>query len=113
MKIELLYFSSCPNHAQARALVEETVRKRSVPAELVLTEVSSPEEATERHFLGSPTIRVNDVDIDPTARSSDDFGLKCRLYHDGNHLTGVPPRELLERALSEASDSRTNEIRPL
>jgi DNA-binding transcriptional MerR regulator len=63
-------------------------------------------EAARLRFLGSPTIRVNGVDIDPVARSSTEYGLKCRVYRAGERFVGVPPRELLEHAIQEARNGQ-------
>lgn len=102
MKIELLYFPGCPTYQEAEALIEEVVRSEGVPAEVEAMEVKTKEEAIRLGFLGSPTIRVEGADIDPVARASKDFGLKCRVYRDGKRFVGVPPRELIEHAIKEA-----------
>lgn len=106
MKIELLYFSGCPTYREADALIEDAVRSLAVPAEIAVQEVATELDAVRLQFLGSPTIRVNGLDIDPVARSSTDYGLKCRVYRNGNRFLGVPPRELLERAIQEARDGQ-------
>ena len=103
MKIELLYFPGCPTYQEAGVLVKDTVQRLAIPAEIAVYEVTTQEDAVRLQFLGSPTIRVDGLDIDPSARESTDFGLKCRLYRSGNRLLGVPPKELLERAIKEAS----------
>ncbi len=102
MKIELLYFSDCPNYQGALKQIEEVTRTANIAAEVELRDIRTEEEALRSRFLGSPTIRVNGEDIDPAARSSTDYGLKCRVYRQGNRLAGVPPRELLEQAIQEA-----------
>ncbi len=106
MKIELLYFSGCPTYQETEALIEAAVRSLAVPAEISLQEVATQEDAVRLEFLGSPTIRVDGVDIDPVARSSTDYGLKCRVYRNGNRFAVVPPTELLERAIKEARNGQ-------
>jgi hypothetical protein len=44
-------------------------------------------------------IRVDGRDIDPTAASRTDFGLKCRLYRDGTEHSAVPPEAWIRAAL--------------
>ena len=106
MKIELLYFSGCPTSQEAEALIEDVVRSLGAPADIESREVKEAEEAARLRFLGSPTIRVDGMDIDPAARSSTDYGLKCRVYRNGKRFLGVPPRELLERAIKEARNGQ-------
>ena len=47
-----------------------------VPVEL--RQVESAEAAERERVLGSPSLRVNGQDVDPTAGERTDFGLKCR-----------------------------------
>ena len=102
MKIELLYFSGCPTYQETERLIADTVQSLGVPAEFDSQEVRTQEDAARLRFLGSPTVLVNGVDIDPAARASTDYGLKCRVYRNGKQFTGVPPQELLKRAIQEA-----------
>ena len=106
MKIELLYFAGCPTYLSAESLIAEALYAHGVPAKIELREIKTAEDARQLRFLGSPTIRIEGLDIDPSARGSNDFGLRCRVYRDGNRFAGVPPRELIERALKEASHGR-------
>jgi hypothetical protein len=106
MKIEMLYFEGCPTYREAEALIEEVIRSEGTPAEVESVQVKTEEEANRLGFLGSPTIHIDGVDIDPVARSSTDFGLKCRVYRDGKRFVSVPPRELLEHAIKEARNGQ-------
>lgn len=97
MNVRVLYFVGCPNHAPAVELVRDVVAKLGVEAEVVEVEVTNPADAERLRFLGSPTILVDGVDIEPAARDRADFGFSCRTY-DGQ---GTPPREMLAAALLE------------
>ncbi len=59
-------------------------------------EVRTRDDARRLRFLGSPTVRVDCRDIDPSAAARTDYGFSCRMYGS----SGIPPRELLETALS-------------
>jgi hypothetical protein len=97
MRIRVLYFDDCPNYKPTVELVERTVGQIGVDAEIELVYIDSVESANANRFLGSPTIQVDGVDIDPSVRGRTDFGVSCRLY--GN--SGVPPREMIVDALRE------------
>ena len=56
-------------------------------------------EADRMKFLGSPSVRVNGVDIEPAARERTEFALSCRLYGK----SGVPLKGLLVEALREGA----------
>lgn len=95
-RIEVLYFGGCPHYAPAVDMVKSVVADLGIDAEIVDTEVLTEEKADRLLFLGSPTIRVDGIDIDPAARGRTDYALTCRLYGS----SGVPPREMLLTAIN-------------
>jgi hypothetical protein len=96
MKIQILYFEGCPNHLHTVALVRQVVATLGKEVQIEEVEVTSPEDAVSKRFLGSPTVLVNRVDIAPRARQRTDYGLSCRIY-DG--MSGLPSEDLLRAAL--------------
>ena len=99
MMIEILYFEGCPNLGPTLELAREVVGELGLDTAIREVRVETPEEATRKRFIGSPSVRVNGKDIEPEARERTDFTLSCRIYSGG----GVPPRELLKAALEEVS----------
>ena len=100
MKIELLYVQGCSRWKSALARLRQVLREKRVRECVQIIEVNDQEEAVRRRFLGSPTIRINDYDIEPEAASRSDFGLGCRTYPDRESVYGVPPEEMIRKALS-------------
>lgn len=96
MEIDVLYFKGCPHHEPALDLVRTVVDDLGVDAVLNEIEVKTPDDVRRLAFLGSPSIRVNGQDIEPSRRDDDNYAMSCRRYGD----TGVPSRELLVDALS-------------
>lgn len=99
MKVELLYFDGCPNWLEADARLREAleaVESGDVEVERLL--VSTPKEAEEVGFLGSPTVLVNGVD--PFAEPGAAVGLSCRLYRTPAGLAGAPTVEQLVEVLA-------------
>ena len=92
MKIEVLYFDGCPNHKPAVDLL------RSVAPDAAIEEVEirTPEDAERLRFLGSPTILVDGVDVQPSARTRSDFGFSCRMYGG----RGLPSRDMVAAAVA-------------
>jgi hypothetical protein len=99
MKVEFLFWEGCPSHPEARALLAEVLAERGLDAEVEEQEVTTVEEAERLAFPGSPTIRVDGRDIDPSGAGARP-ALTCRIYHrpDGR-VSPVPTREQLEEAL--------------
>jgi hypothetical protein len=102
MRVEILYFSGCPNHAPAVDRVREVLAQEDTPAEMVEVEVKDAATALQVAFLGSPTIRVDGQDVEPAARAVREFGISCRTYNDGGQRAGVPPPEWIRAAVREA-----------
>jgi copper chaperone CopZ/glutaredoxin len=108
IKIEILYFDGCPNHAAAVNRVKEVLQEEGVQAEVVEVNVSDEAAARKIGFLGSPTVRINGIDVEPSARPSKDYGMMCRTYSVGQKREGAPPKDLIRAALREAlKSSRT------
>ncbi len=97
MRIEVLYFKGCPNHRPTVDLVRTVVADLRLHAEIKEVEVRNTDDAKRLRFLGSPSVHINDVDIEPEARMRTDYPFGCRMYG----ASGVPPRALLEAALKE------------
>lgn len=97
MKIDVLFFGGCPNHAPTVELVRDVVRELEVNAEVCEVEVKTEQEAESLRFLGSPTVQVEGVDIEPARRDDSIHAMSCRMYG----ASGVPPRELVVSALKE------------
>ncbi|MFN3308619.1 MAG: hypothetical protein ACK44E_05355 [Anaerolineales bacterium] len=63
MEIELLYFEGCPSWEEALANLKKALDLDGVKASIKLTCVTDHDHATEVRFLGSPSFRVNGVDL--------------------------------------------------
>jgi hypothetical protein len=103
MKIELLYFDGCPSYAELLPRLRALVAAKGIDEEVDLRRVETPEDAERERFLGSPTVRVDGEDVDPTAQDRDGFGLECRLYRTEEGLARTPPEEWIRAALDQAA----------
>ena len=55
--------------------------------------------AASVRFPGSPTIRINGLDVDPGYVDPGDYTPRCRLYRTNAGLRGLPERSWIEDAL--------------
>ena len=99
MKIELLYMEGCPHWERTLEDIQTVLRGKSAPSEMVLTEVGSQDEAERLKFLGSPTIRINDVDIEWDIPEDGPFELKPRTYLIEVDALESPPRVWIDAAI--------------
>lgn len=98
--VELLFWEGCPSHPAALADLRAVLGDASI----VVREVVSEEDAVVEGFVGSPTIRVDGVDLFPIDEPS---GLTCRIYRlrDGRFSPTPDPLDL--RAALERAGCRT------
>jgi hypothetical protein len=103
MRIELLYFDGCPSYEALLPELRDLLARVGIEDEIVLRRVESLEAAERERFLGSPTLRVDGDDVDPTAGGRGDFGLKCRLYRSADGYSPIPPESWIRSALARAA----------
>jgi hypothetical protein len=99
--VELLWFSDCSNHPAARALLEEVIAELAPGTPVRDVDATDPATARRLRFAGSPTIRVDGVDVDPSYVDPGDYTPRCRLYRTSAGLRGLPERSWIEDALRQ------------
>ena len=67
-----------------------------VDADFEDVDASDPVVARELRFPGSPTIRVDGVDIESGFEDPGDYTPRCRLYATPSGLKGTPERAWIE-----------------
>ncbi len=95
MKISILHFEDCPNHPPIVEMARRVVAEHDLNVEVEEVEVLA-DDVVRHRFLGSPTVQVDGVDIEPAARERTDFAMSCRVYATPS---GLPPQEMLLNAL--------------
>lgn len=93
---ELLYWDGCPSVEDALADFRAAIAELGQPAtEVTLTEILTDEQAADRGFIGSPTLRIDDLDLLPTP-PGEPTGLTCRIYRrrDGRYSPTPDPDDL-------------------
>jgi hypothetical protein len=100
--IEVLTYPGCPHRSAAIALAERVRDQLGSAAEVRVIDIADQPAAEQARFLGSPTIRVDGHDIEPSAEHQDEYVLACRLYRVGHSLHGLPDQDWLRQALLAA-----------
>lgn len=104
--IEILYWQGCPSYERTLVLLDELFDELGLdPDELRKSEIKTHEDAERERFIGSPTIRVDGVDISDPGDTM--YGLECRLYyHRDGRPSPLPDRDELKEALQRHANSR-------
>jgi hypothetical protein len=107
--VELLFWEGCPSHPRALADLRAVMVDLGLdPGTIALREVDTHEQALRERFVGSPTIRIDGVDVQPPG--DEPFGLACRVYHrrDGRISPTPDPADLRDALRAAAADARTS-----
>jgi hypothetical protein len=103
--VEVLTFEGCPHGSGALQLARTVAADFDGKADVRLVYIEE-QEADVRHFLGSPSIRVDGRDIEPGAATRRDYAFSCRLYATARGLSPLPDQAWLRDALAVDEASR-------
>lgn len=103
MRVELLWFEGCPNHEAAELMLREAMQELGMDEPIERLDVEDEELGKQVCFPGSPTIRINGVDVEPQWEPCADCTPRCRLYLTADGLRGLPERRWIADALAAAS----------
>jgi hypothetical protein len=98
MTIEVFYFGGCPSYKPTVERIRTLLREERIDGDIRQVEVTDLLSARDRRFLGSPTVQVNGLDIERSARTDERYGLCCRTYSG----SGVPSVAMIRSALRDA-----------
>lgn len=101
--VEVLYVAGCPHWRATAELVTQVSRDLDVRAKLFVVEVHDVENAERRRFLGSPTVRVDGIDVEAGANERTEFSLACRAYETTEGRVELPPADWIRESLDYAA----------
>jgi hypothetical protein len=109
MRVELLFWDGCPSYPEALAELRAAMADVAMdPSSVVVREVQTQAQAGLERFVGSPTIRIDGVDVQPPGEEP--AALTCRVYHrrDGRISTTPDPADVRDalRAAQTATTER-------
>ena len=65
LKVQFLGFDECPNQGALRRLVGAVLEDRHVQDPIEELNATNPEDTLRLRFPGTPTVRINGLDIEP------------------------------------------------
>jgi arsenate reductase len=97
ISIEVLVTPDCPHAEPTIGAVRDAASRLAPESDVRVTTVQDADEASALQFPGSPTVRIDGLDLE--VPQSGPPALACRLYEDGS---GVPPAWMIEAGLLRA-----------
>ena len=103
MRIEIFGARNAPQLEQTRALVEAAVAEAGESdAEVVIVPVEGPEDARAKKSFGTPTIRVNGMDVEYAEREPEEYSAGGRYYATPDGWKQMPAQGMIVRAIKAA-----------
>ena len=75
MKVKVISLEKCSATLPTIKLVKNMADELSIIIDFEHVVVKTPEEAREHRLIGSPTVQINGIDIEPQARKITQFGI--------------------------------------
>lgn len=102
MRVEFLYWEECPSHPEALARLRGVLAEEGLRDEVEVIRIETEEDARRHAFPGSPTIRIDGVDLQPEGVQGAAM-LTCRTYRtEAGRLSPLPTATMIRRALQAA-----------
>jgi hypothetical protein len=104
VKVRFLYSEQCPSHDEALQRLRSVLHEEGVVADVEVVKVETFEEALREHYPGSPTIILDDRDIDPVTGAQ--YAPTCRAYRlEDGRISPLPSIQMIRRAVRNAVDN--------
>ncbi|MBE0608300.1 MAG: hypothetical protein IH609_02900 [Dehalococcoidia bacterium] len=101
MKIEFLYSKATGRAAGAEEALRLALEATDPTIEVIYTEVDGSEDARDKKFLGSPSIRVNGIDVEYGDREPDEYQAGTRYYNTPEGWKPYPHARLIANTILE------------
>lgn len=108
VRLEILAREDCQCRGMARIVVERVIDELGIPVDVTVIEITSQAQARKRGFLGSPSVRVNGLDVEPGTNGSREVTLGDRVYRGDRGLQGWPDSRWIRAALVVAQAASSN-----
>jgi len=99
MNVTLYYFDGCPSYQPALENAQTALRLERWPVDVDTVEVPSAGDAERLRFIGSPTIRIDGVDVEGPDAETRGYAFACRVYTEADDTVGWPSVASIRAAL--------------
>ncbi len=104
MQIEFLYSGQTGRSEAAEEALRLAIEASELECEVTYTEVNGMEDAKDKKFLGSPSIRVAGVDVEYGDREPDEYQAGTRYYNTPEGWKPYPHARLIANTILEMAD---------
>ena len=101
MRIDFMYSRATGIGKEADEAMKQAIEATGVAAEVTYTEINDGEEAKKMRFLGSPTIRVNGIDVEYGEREPEEYNAGTRYYNSPAGWKPYPHAKMVANMIIE------------
>lgn len=113
MRIEIFGQARAPQMEQARALVDAAIAETGESdAEVELVNVESAEDARAKKSFGTPTVRVDGLDVEYAEREPEEYSAGGRYYATPEGWKQLPSLGQITRSITAARARRNRAANP-
>ena len=109
MKIEFLYSKATGRSKEAEEAIQLALEATDPNMEVVYTEVDGMEDAKTKRFLGSPSIRVDGVDVEYGDREPDEYQSGTRYYNTPQGWKPFPHARLIANTVLDLQERQNKQ----
>lgn len=103
MKVQIFGARNAPQLEQTRQMVDEAIQEADTgDTEVEVVPVDGPEDARAKKSLGTPTVRVNGMDVEYAEREPEEYSAGSRYYATPEGWKPQPAKGMIVRALQAA-----------
>jgi len=102
MKIQFLYSKATGRSPEAEEALRLAIEATGIEADVEYIEVMDSEDAKKKRFLGSPSIRVEGVDVEYGEREPDEYQSGIRYYNTPEGWKPYPNARQIANTILEA-----------
>ncbi len=103
MNVEVQVSSSCGHRDTTLEAVKAAMAEAGIAGEPRIVNVGDYEQAKALRCFGSPTVRVDGVDVEYGDREPEEFSAGCRFYNAPEGWQPLPRKELVMRGIETAA----------
>lgn len=103
MRIEVFVSPGCAHRDRTLEAVNAAIAESGADTTPQVINVGDYEDAKARRSFGSPTVRVDGVDIEYGDREPEEFSAGCRFYNSPDGWQPLPRKELVRRGIDAAA----------
>ncbi len=105
MEVTIVVSERCDHQEAAREVLTAALDEAGLgDVEVQESQIRADEEAIAANCIGSPTIRINGVDVEFAEREPEERSAGCRYFNTTAGWKPVPEQGMIVRALQRAQE---------